>query len=129
MKDKGFSLLEVLISVIILSSIVVSVLYYFSGTIDNQKKLIEKYKILRICREFIDNFQEKENSGKEEKEGILLEWEVFPVEEARKLIGIGRGINTFLQMKLVHVEIFRVSNRKKLLSLNFITNEFIPVKK
>jgi len=129
MKDRGFSLLEVLISIVILSSIVISVFYFYSGTIGNHKKLNEKYKLFRISREFIDNFQETENSGKEEREGFLLRWESFPIEESRKLMRAEGGINSFLQLKLVHLEIFRKSNKKNLLSLNFIHNGFISVKK
>jgi prepilin-type N-terminal cleavage/methylation domain-containing protein len=128
MINKGFSLLEVLISILILSLIVLSVFYFYSGIIGNQQKLNERYKILRISREFIDNFREIKNYGKEEREGLLLEWEAFPIEEPRKMMRSAGGLDRFLQLKLVHLEILRKSNKKSLLSLNFVYNAFISAK-
>jgi prepilin-type N-terminal cleavage/methylation domain-containing protein len=126
--SKGFSLLEVIIAILIFSIFIVSVFHTYSGFINSSSKFEEKYVILRLAREFVDNFNDENSEGKEEKEAYILEWQSYPIEGQRK-ISSGQQVGSFLQLKLIHLDIISKESKKKVFTTNFVSNEYSTVKK
>ncbi len=126
MKQRGFTLLEVVIAIMIFMLVMVAVFQYFSGMMNHQEKLKEKYRLIRVARETIDSFLDNSvtaESGSQEKEGFLINWEIFPAEDKRRIPYTG-GATTFAQLQLVHLTIRKSGDRKELAVYDFLINDY-----
>lgn len=124
MKDRGFTLIEVVVSILLFSIVIGSVFYFFSNSMQNQIKLREKYRLLRISRESIDFFinnSSVEKYGRREKEDYIIEWEIYPAEEKRKMMYMGGGAS-FVQLKLVHLRVKKKGDKESEFDYNFLIN-------
>jgi prepilin-type N-terminal cleavage/methylation domain-containing protein len=123
---KGFTLIEVVVSITIFAMVMVSVFYFFSNSMNNQEKLKEKYTILRISREFIDTFIEGWNradglKGSQEKENFILAWDMTPVEEPKDLL-FSSGRAPVVQLNLVRLRVVKIETEETVLDLDFLVN-------
>ena len=126
MDRRGFTLLEVVIAIMIFMIVMVAVFQYFSGMMNHQEKIKEKYRLIRVARETIDSFlntPDGAESGSIEKEGFLLKWEIFPAEDKRRIPYTG-GATTFAQLKLVHLTILRGRGREEVARYDFLVNDY-----
>jgi len=128
MKSKGFTLIEVIISITVLFLAVASVFYFYSNLMNNQEKLKEKYTILRITREFVDTLifsndpdMTDKNSGRLESEGFILKWDIYPAGEKRDVL-FTSGLQPQAQLKRVYLEVIKKETGKKVLDLHFLKN-------
>jgi type II secretory pathway pseudopilin PulG len=125
---QGFTLIEVIIAITILFLVIGSIFYYYSQVMENQAKLKEKYRILRIAREFVDSMVFSNDTvmlamteGKSEIEDFQLRWHVYPVEDGREVL-FTSGILPLAQLKRVHLEIIKKGTGKSVLDLHFLLN-------
>lgn len=125
MNRRGFSLLEVILAISIFAVFCSSVFYFYSSAMTSHEKFKRKYTELRLLREFVENFQSHEESGSQEKEGFVLEWQAQAVEAARK-IESGEGVANQMQLKMVRVQIREKEKKNWLQELQFLYNEFVP---
>lgn len=125
---KGFTLLEVIISIVIFSTFSVASFYYFSNSMKHHEKLEEKYVLLRMVKEFVENFESSEKMGSEEKEGFIIKWRVTEVEDQRKIISRG-SLDFFLQLRAVHLEVINNRLNKQVFSTAFFCNLLLAEKK
>ena len=126
MRRQGFTLLEVVIAIMIFMIVMVAVFQYFSGMMNHQEKIKEKYRLIRVARETIDSFLNNpptEESGSVEKEGFLIQWEIFPAEDKRRIPYTG-GAATFAQLKLVHLQVLSARDRDELARYDFLINDY-----
>jgi prepilin-type N-terminal cleavage/methylation domain-containing protein len=128
MNRRGFTLIEVLASITILFLVLATVFYYFSGSMRSQQKLSQKYILLRISREFIDNFNYTRDRGRLEKEGYILDWQCYPLEKSRVYLDVMNSGSLEMQLKLIHLDVFPIQNSQNKLSINFIYNAFAKKK-
>jgi prepilin-type N-terminal cleavage/methylation domain-containing protein len=129
---RGFTLIEVIISITILFLVVASVFYFYSHLMDNQARLKEKYRVLRIGKEWVDRFvfgNEPEllavRKGQREVEDFILLWEINPVEEERDVL-LTSGIAPLAQLQLVHLELLQKRTGKSVFNLHFLVNIITP---
>ena len=122
--NRGFTLIEVLVSITIFALVIVAAFYFFSGTIDNHRRLSEKYVLLQTARQFIDSFDSGESTGVEEDDVYRIEWQAFPLHEPRRMAGGGMQtrLREGLQLRLVHLEMIEKEGDKISLRLDFLTN-------
>lgn len=124
-KEKGFTLIEVLVSVALFAMIMGAVFYFYSNSMTHQAKLKEKYTLLRISREFVDSFinynNHKQSNGLDEKEGFLFEWTMTPIEEKKDII-FSSGIPPTAQLNVVHVNVIKKESKQNVLNLDFLVN-------
>lgn len=126
MDRRGFTLLEVVIAIMIFMIVMVAVFQYFSGMMNHQEKIKEKYRLIRVARETIDSFLNNSavsETGSFEKEGFLVKWEIFPAEDKRRIPYTG-GATTFAQLKLVHLTILRERSREEVARYDFLINDY-----
>ena len=128
MKSKGFTLIEVIISIAVLFLAIASVFYFYSNLMNNQAKLKEKYTILRVTREFVDSFifsndpdLTNKNSGQMEAEGFVLKWDIYPADEKKDILFIS-GLPPQAQLNRVYLQIVKKETGKKVLDLHFLKN-------
>jgi len=124
--QRGFTLLEVVIAIMIFMLVMVAVFHYFSGMMNHQEKLREKYRLIRVAREAIDHFigePVQEASGSWQKEDFVVRWETFPAEDKRR-IPYTVGATSFAQLKLVHLTITRAGTQTQLASYDFLINDY-----
>jgi type II secretory pathway pseudopilin PulG len=126
----GFTLLEVIIAIALLFMVVAAVFYFYGNLMANQGKIKEKYKLLRISRAFVDSFVFRgqasipgQQKGRLEKEGFILLWNIFPVENKREVL-FSSGVVPMAQLNRVHLEILKKENRSRVMELNFLVNVF-----
>ena len=127
MNRKGFTLIEVLVSIILFLMVITSVFYYFSNLIQNHSKINEKYKILRITKGFIDSFKwdiPVKKRGLWNNENYIIEWEKHPVEDKRKILYTSVGVR-YIQLNLVKMNVLRKSSKKNLYTTNFLINNYL----
>ncbi|UCH94033.1 MAG: type II secretion system protein [Candidatus Aminicenantes bacterium] len=131
----GFTLIEVLVSITILFLVIASVFYFYSHLMDNQAKLKEKYKILRMGKEFVDSFifgSDPEilsiTGGQREVEDFILRWNIYPAEDERAVL-FTSGVAPMAQLKRVHLEIIKAETGKSVLDLHFLVNTISPAGK
>lgn len=122
--QRGFSLLEVIIALVMFSSFAASVFYFFSGAINSHGKLKQKYTQLRVMREFVDNFESREKEDVVEKEGYVLAWKAYELEKKRRMQG-KQPLRNYLQLKLIHVDMRKKGKKDILTSFDFVINEFV----
>jgi prepilin-type N-terminal cleavage/methylation domain-containing protein len=135
MKDKGFTLIEVIVAITILFLVVASVFYFYSNLMENQAKLKEKYRILRIGKEWVDSFifgNDPEllmvKKGQRKVEDFILRWEMHPVEDGREVL-FTSGIAPLAQLQLVHLELLKTNTGNNVLDLHFLVNTISPPEK
>jgi hypothetical protein len=111
---------------------VAAVFYFYSQSMEHQAKLKEKYRILRIGKQFVDSYifstdPEKltMTDGKREVEDFILQWNVYPVEDEREVI-FTSGLLPLAQLKRVHLEIIKKTTGKSVLDLHFLVNTISP---
>ena len=128
MNNRGFTLIEVIVSIAILFLAIAAVFYFYSNLMDNQTKLKEKYVILRISREFVDSmvfsndpYMTERKSGRREAEGFILDWKINPAEEKRDVL-FTSGLAPVAQLQRVHLEVIKKKTGKKVLDLHFLLN-------
>jgi prepilin-type N-terminal cleavage/methylation domain-containing protein len=124
-KQKGFTLIEVVVSVALFAMVMGAVFYFYSNSMTNQTKLREKYTLLRVSREFVDSFinynTREQKKGLDEKEGFLLEWTMTPIEEKKDVI-FASGVPPTAQLNLVHVNVIKKESKQTALQLDFLVN-------
>ena len=132
MKDNGFTLIEVIVSITILFLVVASVFYFYSHLMDNQAKLKEKYRVLRIGKECVDSFIFGNDpglltvkKGRREIEDFILLWEMNPVEDGREVL-FTSGLAPLAQLQLVHLELLKTNTGNNVLDLHFLVNTISP---
>jgi len=131
-KNKGFTLIEVLVSITILFLVIAAVFYFYYHSMDNQVKLKEKYRVMRISKEFIESFifgndwdLSVINQGQEEVEDFILQWNSYPIQDARDVI-LTSGVAPKAQLKRVHLRVIKKETGKSVLDLHFLVNTVIP---
>lgn len=129
---RGFTLIEVVVSITLLFMVVAAVFYFYSNLMDNQGKFKEKYALLRISREFVDSFvfssdraEAMQKGGRIIVEGFILRWRVSPVEKKREVL-YSSGMPPMAQLHRVHLQIFKKQGGKQLLELKFLANIIFP---
>ncbi len=127
-KAGGFTLIEVLVSIALLFMTIGAVFYFYSHMMDNHSRLKEKYKVLRIAREFVDSLVFGHNpamlsakSGSKAVENYLLAWNIYPSGEPKELL-FTSGIPPMVQLKRVHLQIFKKGTSRAILELQFLVN-------
>ena len=113
---------------VLVSIFSVSVFHFYSAGIDHYHKIDEKYVILRMVREFVDNFPQGEFEGQREREGYILRWLSHPIDNQRPIISKSR-IASFLQLHIVHLRITRSPSEREVFSHCFLINNHETVKK
>lgn len=123
--EKGFTLVEVVVSVALFAMVMGAVFYFYANSMTNQAKLKEKYTLLRVSREFVDSFinynSREQSKGLDEKEGFLLEWTMTPIEE-KKDVFFASGVPPTAQLNLVHVNVIKKESKQTVLNLDFLVN-------
>ncbi|MDQ1354686.1 MAG: hypothetical protein QG657_4995 [Acidobacteriota bacterium] len=123
--EKGFTLVEVVVSVALFAMVMGAVFYFYANSMSNQAKLKEKYTMLRISREFVDSFinynTREQKKGLDEKEGFLLEWSMSPVEEKKDVI-FSSGVLPTAQLNRVHVNVINKESKQTVLQMDFLVN-------
>jgi prepilin-type N-terminal cleavage/methylation domain-containing protein len=125
MEDRrGFTLIEVLVSISVLALMIVAAFHFFSGAMDNHRRLSEKYLLLQQARQFIDSFDSGEWAGVEDGGVFRFEWQAFPLHAPRRMSGGGMEtrMREGLQLRLVHLEVIEKDRDKTSLTLDFLTN-------
>jgi prepilin-type N-terminal cleavage/methylation domain-containing protein len=131
-KKSGFTLIELILAITILFMAVAAVFYFYSQSLEHQAKLKERYRVLRIGKQFVDSYifstdPEKltMTDGKREVEDFILQWNVYPVEDEREVI-FTSGVLPLAQLKRVHLEIIKKTTGKSVLDLHFLVNTISP---
>ena len=134
-KKRGFTLIEVIVSITILFLVVAAVFYFYSHLMDNQARLKEKYRILRIGKEWVDSFIFGNNQellavkkGQRQIEDFILLWEMNPIEDGREVL-FTSGLAPLAQLQLVHLKLLKKNTGKSVLDLNFLVNTISPPEK
>ncbi len=132
--SRGFTLIEVIVSITLLFIVVAAVFYFYSNMMDNEGKIREKYTLLRITKEFIDSFAfrsadeaAKPGGGANEREGFILQWRIYPAEERRDVF-FSSGVVPQAQLNRVHLRIVKKETKKQVLELQFLVNTILPAK-
>ncbi len=127
---RGFTLLEVIIAISLLFMVVAAVFYFYGNLMENQGKIKEKYKLLRVSRAFVDSFVFRgrasipgQQKGQLEEEDFILKWNTFPIENKREVL-FSSGEAPMAQLKRVHVEIFKKGKGNRVMELQFLVNVF-----
>ncbi len=126
MNKKGFTLIEVLVSITLFFITMVSVFHYFSNHIQNHNKISEKYKILRITKDFIDSFKWStplQKEGTSNIEEYVIKWKMFPIEDKRRVLNTS-GRLTYFQLSLVKMSLINKNSKKQLYKTSFLVNNY-----
>lgn len=128
--NSGFTLIEVIISVVILFMTVAAVFHFYSQRIDNHMRIKEKYNQIRIAREFVDTMINDpqlaiDEKGRNETEAYTLQWHAYPIEEKREVV-FSSGKRPTAQLKRIHLDIVSKTSSHTQLSLDFLVNVIAP---
>ncbi len=110
-----------------------AVFYFYSNQANHQEKLKEKYTVIRLARQFVDNvINDASNrygeSGSEETEGFILEWKRYPAEDRRDIV-LSSGLPPQTQLHLVHLQVFKKETGNNVLELHFLRNRITSSRK
>ena len=129
MKIRGFTLLEVLIALVILSLLVMSVFHFFSNTARYHQKIGQRYKLLRAVKTFISNFTPGETRGQKDEQNFRFQWDSQVVRDQKKVRIPGQsGGGVFSRLNRVKVRVYRIGSSAELFSTTFLINELSAVK-
>lgn len=129
MKDRGFTLLEVLIALVILSLLVISVFHFFSNTLGYHHKIGRRYDLLRRVKTFISTFSPEETKGQQDYENLRIEWSSREVRKPKNVRLPGRQGGVHSRLIRVDLAVYRTGGTTELYTTTFLVNALSRVKK